>query len=48
MEFAVLCGESQSSFQATGMGVCAGEVGVDEGAIQGQLPDRQNCGGSDL
>ena len=45
MEFSVLCGESQSSFQAACMGLCGGEKGVVEGSIQVELLDRQNCTG---
>ena len=34
MEFSVLHGESQSSFQAACVGLCGGEMGVVEGMIQ--------------
>ena len=42
MESVVLCESDQST---AGIGVCAGEVGMDEGALPGKLHTEQDCGG---
>ena len=40
----LFCEPNQSTFQTVGMGVCAEEVGVTEGALLGQLHVQQDCG----